>query len=394
MPAIILGKSATALYAIRELGREGVNVFVENSSDNFTKHSKYAQAVKSSITINSDNDRVEYLLNDFPVSEQNKGVLIACSDQDIDFIYNNVEKLSTKYLIQNSIQDGSATTIMDKEGLLKLCIENDIAIPACWTKNKAQLNSLIKDIEFPCIIKPTLIHEVKTLMAGRKLWVAKNSTEYENIIDNLPEGNTEWIIQEMIPGPESEIWLYSAFFDSESNPHHAFTARKLRQYPPGFGSASLVCSAENNELKDISEKFFNNIGFKGIGAAEFKRDPRDGKLKMIEINPRPSLWFGVSTAANKYITTCAYKDAKGQPLPTDQVQLNGVFWRYWLKDLFSIAFYSLNKKFILPSPNFKGAPKKVKAATPVFVINDIKPSLVELLQLTKKAISRLSKGNR
>jgi D-aspartate ligase len=32
------------------------------------------------------------------------------------------------------------------------------------------------------------------------------------------------------------------------------------------------------------------IGYRGIAASEFKRDPRDGQIKLIEINPRP--YFG------------------------------------------------------------------------------------------------------
>jgi predicted ATP-grasp superfamily ATP-dependent carboligase len=36
----------------------------------------------------------------------------------------------------------------------------------------------------------------------------------------------------------------------------------------------------------MGKRFFHGIGFRGLGNIEFKRDPRDGQLKLIEVNAR------------------------------------------------------------------------------------------------------------
>ena len=36
----------------------------------------------------------------------------------------------------------------------------------------------------------------------------------------------------------------------------------------------------------MGKRFLESIGYRGIGSAEFKRDERDGELKLIELNPR------------------------------------------------------------------------------------------------------------
>ena len=39
-----------------------------------------------------------------------------------------------------------------------------------------------------------------------------------------------------------------------------------------------------------------NIGFNGVCEIEYIKDPRDGKYKLIEINPRTWLWVGLAVA--------------------------------------------------------------------------------------------------
>jgi D-aspartate ligase len=286
---------------------------------------------------------------------------------------------------------GLANDIMNKDTLYHLCDSHGVAAPKCWTKGADELMALEDELYFPCLIKPSKIHVVKTKMGGRKLWVIKNTTEYRAVVNSLPVGDTDWIVQEIIPGPESEIWLYTAYFDRESRPHQAFTARKTRQYPPGFGSASLVYSEENVELKSLCEDFFKKVSYEGIAAAELKRDPTDGILKMIEINPRPSLWFSLSTAAGKKITLAAYLNAQKQPPLAERAQLDGIQWRYWLKDMYSKIFYLLNPSFVLPPPEIKQHSTNTTRINAVYDPNDLLPLFGELQSVMRKALLRMIK---
>jgi D-aspartate ligase len=53
------------------------------------------------------------------------------------------------------------------------------------------------------------------------------------------------------------------------------------------------------------------VGYHGIFSAEFKRDPRDGLFKLLEINTRP--WWFVDFAVRCGVDVCrmAYDDAQG-----------------------------------------------------------------------------------
>ena len=151
--------------------------------------------------------------------------------------------------------------------------------------------------QYPTFVKPSRIHEIKETMAGQKGWIVRNESEFHDLQKQLPDSENSLIVQEIVPGPESNISLHCAYLDAEGRPRQSFTGRKLRRYPPGFGSASMVISEIGEEAREISERFLTAIGFHGIAASEFKRDPRDGQLKLMEINPRPSLWFGITSEA-------------------------------------------------------------------------------------------------
>ncbi len=387
-PCIVLGRSPTALYAIRELGRATVPICSEGRHSHTANWSRYLTYTPSTIDGDTDQERVNLLLDSVRTSRNQKAFLLASSDQDIAFISRNSDKLSEHFHFQYSYLNGLAEKLMDKGYLYNLCKKHNIPVPSTWIKNKTELQTINRYLRYPCIIKPSLIHEVKETMVGKKLWVAETVKDFDTIVANLPPGNTSWLVQEIIPGPESEIWLYAAYFDLNSDPHQACTARKLRQFPPGFGSASLVCTDNNQELKTVCETFFKKMSYQGIATAELKRDIVDGKMKMIEINPRPSLWFGVTSKAGRSITLAAYLDAIGEKPVIEGPQLNNVYWRYLFKDLYSILFYCTKSPFILPPPVVDFKERPLKQTWAVFSYDDIKPFFGEIIYYLKKIANR------
>jgi predicted ATP-grasp superfamily ATP-dependent carboligase len=255
---------------------------------------------------------------------------------------------------------------------------------------RSDIRGLSAALEFPVLIKPSRVHDIKTEMRGRKGWVARDAADYADVVASIPDHAGTLLVQEIVPGPESEITLFTAYFDQEGRAHQSFTCRKLRQYPPGFGSASLVVSEEEPETREIAEQFLAKIGYRGIAGVELKRDPRTGVRKMIEINPRPSLWFSASTESGKTITLSAYRDLAcyGARQP-ETSQRNGVVWTYPLKDCYSAMFYRLKKDFILPPPNISAARGGNFRVSPVSVPGDRGPGVLELKNYIGKAVRRL-----
>lgn len=385
-PAVVMGLSPTGLHVVRVLGRAGVPVTGVADGIQAGAASRYCGAV---ISGSDPAERLDNLCAAFPESTC-KPVLIPTSDQDIDLVIDNAERLSRHFRFQGSYGDGLARQIMDKARFYQLCEAQDVAYPRLWSGTREQIKELGSGIAFPCMIKPALIQLLKGQMKGRKGWIARDAQEYDAQVAQIPDGAGTLLVQEIVPGPESNITLWCGYLGGGEA--QGFTARKLRQFPPGFGSASLVQSHPEPETAQIAMRLLTSLGYRGIAAAEFKTDPNTGQLKMIEVNTRPSLWFSISEAAGRPVVLQAYRDLAGLPAQPPRPQQDGIRWRYGPKDLYSRLFYAFNRGFILPAPDVETAGPAHHRTYAVFAWDDPKPALAELGNFAYKAWARLKGG--
>lgn len=388
---VVLGMSPTGLYAVRELGNAGIDVY---AADTQRQAAGYSNCLKSSDSwiVEPNNARLIERLLSLEKSESRQGVLVPTSDKYIEFVVENTEALNS-YRFQSSYSSGLYHSIVDKGEFALKCKEHGISHPGTWTLAGDQLSEAVNQIRFPCILKPTLIHLVRDFMSGQKVLIVKDKREYLNKIKQLENLPVEWMVQEIIPGPESNITLFGGYFDLQNQLRQAFTCRKLRQYPAGFGSASLVRSEVLEETKELSEKFLQGLGFQGIAGTEFKYDERDQELKIIEINPRPTLWFGCSTASGKTIVLDAVLDLIGRQAVADEPQGNGVAWCYSGKDVATRLFYlTQGNDFVLPYKTQSCLNEKYgqveETVWAVFSLKDPLPLFGELLNYAKKFYQR------
>ena len=102
--------------------------------------------------------------------------------------------------------------------------------------------------------------------------------------------------------------------------------RRLRMYPTDFGNSSYCHQIPLEEIQiawESLERILHHVDYHGIFSAEFKRDARDGTLKILEVNTR--VWAMVALANLCGIDTCylAYCDALALPLPKMELRRHG-----------------------------------------------------------------------
>lgn len=382
-PAVVMGLSPTGLHVVRALGRAGVAVTGVAEGLQAGRASRYLVDV---IDEADPAARLETLCARFP--EGSGAVLIVSSDQDAEFVMDHADRLSRHFAFQDSLKTGLAEQIMDKDSFYALCETHGVIYPRQWQCERAGLGDLADDVALPCMIKPARIHAIKHLMGGEKGWIARTAQEVRDIATKVPEGAGVLLVQEIVPGPESEITLWCGHRDAQGVMRQGFTARKLRQFPPGFGSAALVQSQPEPETAQITQRLLDAIGYQGIAASEFKRAP-DGTLKIIEINIRPSLWFSVSAAAGRDVVLSGYRELAGLPMLPERPQEQGVRWRYALKDAYSALFYRRNPDFVLPAPDTEAAGPALRRIGAVYEPGDAGPALAELLNFSRKGAGRV-----
>jgi predicted ATP-grasp superfamily ATP-dependent carboligase len=140
------------------------------------------------------------------------------------------------------------------------------------------------------------------------------------------------LLQEFIPGPDIDTPYLGSYLDAESRPLAVFTGRRLRQFPPGAGLTSIAESVWMPDVAEAGLRLLQELGYHGVSHVEFKRDARDGRLKLMEINARHYGTHTLATACGVNISAAAYYDAVGRPFVAPR-QREGVRWVLLTRDL-------------------------------------------------------------
>jgi predicted ATP-grasp superfamily ATP-dependent carboligase len=121
------------------------------------------------------------------------------------------------------------------------------------------------------------------------------------------------MLQEYIPGGDEMTWTFNGYFDRSEECRVAFTGRKLRNYPPYFGMASLGLCVHNDQVLNTTIAFMKAIGYRGPLDLGYRYDARDGRYKVNDINPRVGGMFRCFVGANGMdVVRALYQDMTGQ----------------------------------------------------------------------------------
>ncbi len=383
--AIVLGLGPTGLAIVRSLGRNGVKVKgVGATRFESGFFSRYCKALAVADPRKSE----EFLLNlllSFGEKTEPKPVLFASGDEYLVFLAKYNKELSKFYLFPK-LNEEILDYFLNKKKFYELCIEHRIPIPdTFFPKDDNDVKIIARKIKYPCILKPIYTHIWAEKFGLVKVIVANDEAELIDGFSHLGEMKNNVIIQEIVVGGEDQIYFFAACFDSNSMPHSIFTGRKLRQYPPEFGTTTLAESIWEPEIAELSVKFLRSIKFQGICDVEFKKDVRDRQFKMMEINPRAGRWYSLTDRVNANIVYNAYLDLTGSKMDDSKVINKNIKWMLISRDILSAIEYIKNKKMSIKEwlDSLRGEKEEA-----LFVKDDPLPFFTYPLEIIDK-ISRL-----
>jgi D-aspartate ligase len=211
--------------------------------------------------------------------------------------------------------------VIDKAALAQVALE--AGVPSPWTvtvHDRAEFCGKAASVIFPCVVKP--INPVdwrrgdawKTV-GGRKALRANSLGELKRIYEQVSTVGSEILLQEWIPGRTDQIVVWGGYLGEGSEPLAYFTARKVVQSPDEFGTGCVVENEELPEMLEPSVRLCRALDYEGIAEIEYKRDVRDGMLKLIEVNARHWDWHQLSEASQVNLSWVAYCHLTGRAIP-------------------------------------------------------------------------------
>jgi predicted ATP-grasp superfamily ATP-dependent carboligase len=122
----------------------------------------------------------------------------------------------------------------------------------------------------------------------------------------VAEYSRQLTFQEYVPGGDPDHWSFHGFADEAGHVLAAFTGRKVRTFPAGAGESAFIELAHDEALEALGREIAVRCPLRGLFKMDFKRDARDGRWHLLEINARASLWLNLGAANGVNLARVAY----------------------------------------------------------------------------------------
>jgi predicted ATP-grasp superfamily ATP-dependent carboligase len=271
-----------------------------------------------------------------------KGVLFPSGDLNVAVVSENRERLEPYFHYALPPKE-VIHLFLNKKSFYQFAMRHGLPIPRTYfTEGRGDISDIAGEIAYPCLIKPFQPNAVWRKTFDTRLFLADSPSMLRALFDCIYPIHQDLIIQEYMPGEDSQLYWGVTYLNAEGHPLAVWTGRKLRQYPRGFGTATLAESCREPWVAQAAVSILQAMGHRGYGVVEFKKDRRDGCFKITEPTGGRT-WFPHSLVTRSGINLpyIMYCDLLGLPLHVQTGFEEGIRWIHEERDLKTVFLYFL-----------------------------------------------------
>ena len=362
-PALVIDVGwVNGLAAIRSLGRAGVDVLaLDHRKSPLGFRSRFATMPISCPDPGTDEEGFVGLLRGIGDDLELPAPVFPTHDPPLNAIARNRDAL--KGFVYPFPPWSVLERIQDKRTQLETAVEAGVQIPE--TRHPQSAGEAVaagEDLGYPVLVKPRHPDGFKRRFS-RQAFRCETSADVErSYADTEPFGP---MVQELVPGGDEELYSLGSYLREDGEALGLFCGRKLRQTPPGIGTCRVGEAVWVEDVVQDGLRLLRALRYHGISQVEFKRDPRDGRYKLMEVNPRLWQWHGLATACGVDLPVIAYRDLTGEQVAP--ASMNGER-RRWAITLM---------------PGERPALQRPPYVEAVFALDDPKPGLVHAARIAR-----------
>lgn len=317
-PAVIAGAYQTGVLGVRSLIRRGVRaVCFDSNPRNPGFRSVYGPA-RLCPHPDSESDAWLQFMLELAAGFDQRPVLIPSSDQYVTAMARHRRALAAAYVLSPGLE--LQGLLADKQTQYSLAARHGMPMPVTAEAGSDDEVAVFgATAAFPCLMKPMHFREWQRLphdhrLFDRKIAIATSADELMALYRLVAPVTPRVMLQEIIQGPDTAKRVYLSCYDAGSRRIAHAMFKELRCEPVGFGPASVTEPVRDDETDGICDAFLRAIGYVGLCEIEMKRDTRDGRVKLIEANPRLSGSGDAAPYAGVDLCWLHYLDLIGQPV--------------------------------------------------------------------------------
>ncbi len=271
-----------ALDLVRHLGRRGVVVDILSRPDSIAFLSRYCHTaiVRRAATVPGMVEEALGILAGYDA-------VLALIDDAVEALHRNRGRLPG-HIERHLTPADTLEVTFSKVRMNALAHDLGIPVPATMPlDSESGLGDFTREYGFPLMIKG------EQGSAGSTIRMACSYAESVTASQEIKEWERSYggrpFVQEYVRGP---VYSVSGLC-REGTLLRVCIHRREAAYPL-FGSPVMGVTVEAPTLLTYGERIFQALRWNGLVNLEFKKDPRTGEFKFLEINPRP--WSSIELA--------------------------------------------------------------------------------------------------
>ena len=372
-PAVVFGQLHAGLALDRALGRDGVTVHgLALDEHEFGLRSRY---LASKRVVHSD-EEVLAALRALP----ERPVLFPERDENVAFVLRNWAGVHELADVPLPADPDIVLRLRRKERLPAEAAAAGVSAPGTvLARDEDAVRSA--DLQPPLLVKPAEGQEF-ALAFGEKAVVAPDVDAAVTAWRRAHEHGFDTIVQELIPDSHDYVFSLLTYIGREGEPLASVTGRKVRQGPLRFGTSAVFEARREPEVEEQGLRLLRHVGYRGFAHVELVRDPRDGALKLVEVNTRLPIWAGIAMRSEFNLARIAYDDLTGRPARPNGAPPYGVSWIYFAKDVW-VSAQMARRRELRPGQFLSHYLRRHKVRS-VFAADDPLPALASVAYLRSR----------
>lgn len=386
--AVVMDADYRGLAVVRSLGRRGIPVWVVQHGDQLVAAlSRYNRR-----TLRWPSHDEEDMANFLVYLAGREGIrdwlLFPTGDEAAALVARHHSTLAQHFQLTTPRWDVLRWSY-DKRLAYKLA--DSVGVDHPWTlcpENRDQVAAC--KCQFPVILKPAYNSGFNRFTAS-KAWRVDSMEQLLHLYDEARSlvGTDNLMIQELIPGGGESQFSYTTLC-KDGHPLASLSARRIRQFPMDFGRAStFVETIDDPSISAAAEPLIAAVRYTGLVEIEFKRDHRDGKLKLLDINPRVWGWHSLCGFAGVDYPYLLWLLTIGEAVPQTKA-IKGVRWVRMSTDAPTAIREVLHGRLSMREYLRSIRPPLAPA---IFASDDPLPGILELPLIAYLAGKRVLRGN-
>jgi D-aspartate ligase len=256
-----------------------------------------------------------------------RAVLVPVDDTATVLVADHRETLRARYLFPDQSPE-LIRTLSDKAEMWRLCERLGVDAPATvFPESAADVRRHAQTAPFPIVVKQIAAWYESRDPDAHNVAIVDTPAALSDAYARMESpARPNVMLQEYIPGGSDSIWMFNGYFDAGSECRIAFTGPKLRQRGPRTGPTTLGVCQSSPAVAETTRQLMKAVGYRGILDIGYRYDARDGRYKLLDVNPRIGGTFRLFVGEGGMdVLRALYLDLTGQPVPATRA-IEGRRW--------------------------------------------------------------------